>query len=375
MSKKIQISPESLPCGGIELKIEVTDTALLGKDSTLTIGKEVFVKDSRPVHKNKKFKTIDFQVSRSQKIKISKETLQSTDGSFPYSGSKIKIQTFAEVKVKNGIIFNLTKRISISDHLSSSLPKRARVKNNAKELIDPKDTFNFFKNFNAIPSENQLLTFFITCFGTVSFLFNLYVGYHDQMVPEHETWFYSHYDSDGDGSSPLVKALGICSSIAFFTWLGIKKQLKKYMAFHFKAKIRKVSRESTVNVSKLITGQSRIDLIDSVLRVVACNMEKGQYVRGYGSNRRTISFSHPNRAVLLYSKKIPIIPAGTPIHQYFDEEISFKPMFQSLYPRQMVTDKHGLDLVWEVQLIVDDLIDQELIGNPNVFIQKEFYSA
>ena len=86
MSKKIQISPESLPCGGIELKIEVTDTALLGKDSTLTIGKEVFVKDSRPVHKNKKFKTIDFQVSRSQKIKISKETLQSTDGSFPYSG-------------------------------------------------------------------------------------------------------------------------------------------------------------------------------------------------------------------------------------------------------------------------------------------------
>ena len=100
MSKKIQISPESLPSGGIELKIEVTDPALFGKDSTFTIGKEVFVKDSRPVHQNKNFKTIDFQISRSQKIKISKETLQSTDGSFPYSGSKIKIQTFAEVKVK-----------------------------------------------------------------------------------------------------------------------------------------------------------------------------------------------------------------------------------------------------------------------------------
>ena len=49
MSKKIQISPESLPCGGIELKIEVTDTALLGKDSTLTIGKEVFVKEKMTV--------------------------------------------------------------------------------------------------------------------------------------------------------------------------------------------------------------------------------------------------------------------------------------------------------------------------------------
>ena len=50
-------------------------------------------------------------------------------------------------------------------------------------------------------------------------------------------------------------------------------------------------------------------------------------------------------------------------------------MFQALYPRQMITESHGLDLVWEIQLIVDDLVDQELIGNRGVFIQKEFYSA
>ena len=48
MSKKIQISPESLPSGGIELKIEVTDPALFGKDSTLTIGKEVLCKRLPP---------------------------------------------------------------------------------------------------------------------------------------------------------------------------------------------------------------------------------------------------------------------------------------------------------------------------------------
>ena len=50
-------------------------------------------------------------------------------------------------------------------------------------------------------------------------------------------------------------------------------------------------------------------------------------------------------------------------------------MFQALYPRQMVSESHGLDLVWEIQLIVDDLVDQELIGNRGVFINKEFYSA
>jgi len=41
----------------------------------------------------------------------------------------------------------------------------------------------------------------------------------------------------------------------------------------------------------------------------------------------------------------------------------------------MVSELHGLDLVWEIQLIVDDLVDQELIGNRGVFINKEFYSA
>jgi hypothetical protein len=41
----------------------------------------------------------------------------------------------------------------------------------------------------------------------------------------------------------------------------------------------------------------------------------------------------------------------------------------------MAKDSHGLDLVWEVQLIVDDLIDQELIGNNDAFINKDFYSA
>ena len=50
-------------------------------------------------------------------------------------------------------------------------------------------------------------------------------------------------------------------------------------------------------------------------------------------------------------------------------------MFQALYPRQMVTDSHGLDLIWEIQLIVDNFIDQELIGNGSIFVQKDFYYA
>ena len=49
-------------------------------------------------------------------------------------------------------------------------------------------------------------------------------------------------------------------------------------------------------------------------------------------------------------------------------------MFQSLYPRQMISQSHGLDLVWEIQLIIDDLVDQELIGNRGIYSKGVLFS-
>ena len=70
-----------------------------------------------------------------------------------------------------------------------------------------------------------------------------------------------------------------------------------------------------------------------------------------------------------------MIEKGRSVDSYFPESVSFKPMFQALYPPQMVGEVHGLDLVWEVQLLVDDFIDQELIGNNLRLEKKDFYSA
>ena len=41
----------------------------------------------------------------------------------------------------------------------------------------------------------------------------------------------------------------------------------------------------------------------------------------------------------------------------------------------MVSSEHGIDLAWEIQLIVDDFVDQELHGDPNAFVQKDFFKA
>jgi len=130
--------------------------------------------------------------------------------------------------------------------------------------------------------------------------------------------------------------------------------------------------DKTYKVSKFFSGRSRVPLEDITLRIVACNMEKGQYVRGSGSNQRTVSFSEPVRGVLLYEKCVNHIPNRVQIRNYFDEEISFKSMFEILYPPYMASPTHGIDVYWEIQLLHPEFVDQELIAPTKHFRYEDF---
>ena len=50
-------------------------------------------------------------------------------------------------------------------------------------------------------------------------------------------------------------------------------------------------------------------------------------------------------------------------------------MFRALYPPQMVSDSHGLAVHWEIQLIHDDFVDQELVGSSDPFHFEDFLHA
>jgi hypothetical protein len=108
------------------------------------------------------------------------------------------------------------------------------------------------------------------------------------------------------------------------------------------------------------------------VRIVACNMEKGQYKRGSGTDERTVSFEEPIRAVMLYEKHIPFVPASMPIKTYLDDTISFDPMFSALYPPFMISDSHGMDVHWEVQLLHPRYVDHELVGKKQRFSYHDF---
>ncbi|MEE2738368.1 MAG: hypothetical protein VX435_09100, partial [Planctomycetota bacterium] len=111
-------------------------------------------------------------------------------------------------------------------------------------------------------------------------------------------------------------------------------------------------------------------------RVVACNMEKGQYYRGSGSDRTTVDFSEPIQAILLFEQKVDHIAAGTSIREHFSGEFGFAAMFDYLYPPNRISANHGIDVYWEVQLLVRHLIDQELVGPvSNRFRYEDFFQA
>ena len=128
-------------------------------------------------------------------------------------------------------------------------------------------------------------------------------------------------------------------------------------------------------VSDLVHGVSRTDLDNVTLRIVACNMERGQYLRGSGSNRRTVSFSEPAHGVLLYSKTVKLISKSQPVENHFRDSMSFEPMFKALYPPNIVSKSHGLFVYWEIQLIHNEFVDQELEGDPAQFKIDDFFTA
>ena len=177
--------------------------------------------------------------------------------------------------------------------------------------------------------------------------------------------------SGDDEGGPLGAAITGSLATGAGIWYLLRKQLRSYMTFEQHPNMR-IDKDRFYTVGDLVRGQARIPLSNARLRVVGYNMEKGQYQRGSGSQTRTISFSNPVNGVMLYDETVDHIPVRTQIADSFPGHLMFDDMFRQLYPPQLVGSKHGLATHWEVQLILDDLLDQEVIGDSHSLRYEDF---
>lgn len=352
----------------VSCTVTVHDPSLLGHAAELRVKRKVEVHDNRPVNASETLfeRKID-SLALVNQLEIHRSSMQA----YTYRGSKIAVEIHTEVEIDDGVLFDTT----LTEEESFLLGERPAVTDDAKGVVEPADAFDFVANFQAIPPQNRMITAVLMLVAAVIIGVNSWVGVHDELAPDAEVWFYDHRDSEGDSESPLVKSLTGSGVLGAGVWFAIRRQLRKYMSFELCNLPEQIRRHDLVRASAILRGRARVDLHDVILRIVACNMEKGKYKRGSGTKERTVSFSEPVRAVILYEKRLPLIPAGVPVESYFDGEIDFEPMFAALYPPQMVGSGHGLALHWEVQLLHDEFVDQELICPDGCFQFRDFLEA
>ena len=362
------IADESDPAAPPIFRLRVEDPELAGHAGEFSLTAEVTVERSGGIDQRVCFHREDFMVRAGETdFRIPREQLRF----FSYDGKHIGMWLQASVKVDDAIFFDSR----ISEDLLIELGAKPKLNTDADEIIDPGDVFRFFANLKAIPAANRMITLALVALGGLAILVGLLVGFHDQFSPESETWLIPPRNSEGETNHPLVAALVGSGALGAGIWFLIRRQLRKYMTFRLGRLPKRIERGREYKVEELFAGTSRVALEDVTLRIVACNLECGQYRERRGTETVTVSFEEPVRGVVLFEKQVSRIPARMPIEQYFNDRMSFDPMFRALYPPAMVTGSHGLDLRWEIQLLHPDFVDQELAGPTHGMAYKDFLEA
>lgn len=355
----ISINTDRTNCKELIIEIEVLDLELIGKKASLTVNRIFNVKNGRGNDQIQKIKKEKFEI-------IQRKTIFKIQGIFSNISTKdLEIKHKCKVVIKKDWAIDIKTEHDINYELTRKPTKKALYL-----MMKPKDKFSYIKNLKAIDPLNRSLILLVFFFSGCLIVANTLIGLHDQMAPESMIWFYSHYGSS-EKTYPLAKAF--FGNLGVFAWarLFIKHQLKKYMDVFLKVK-NNIPPSLVLPAKELVCGSSKVDLKQVKIRVVAGNMAHGSYQRRSGSNKRTVWFKKPIKALILYEQLITHVPAGAALSDYLTGEVAFKKAFEALFPSCM-NGKTGVSFDWKIQLIHDEFIDQEIKMKAVKFPDQYFY--
>lgn len=343
---------------GCVVHLVVTEPGLAGKSGTLKVEQLAHVKRSSPVHAKRTLAEKRFQLAYGlNRIPIG----DVVEELFTYTGNKLDLKLTAHIEIDDGVIFDTEMALDLGQ--ACRLPARKAVPDHAG-VHSPKDRFNFIANLRAIPAKARVIVIWLMIIGLPVILFNAALGVRDQFVPESQVWFYDHSDSDGEGESPLMKALMGSSAAGFAIWMAIRRQLQKYMRFEAKMPPGQLGRDLRIRASDMIEGEARIALQHATARIVAYNREHGQYTKteknGKSSKTVTKNFTENGRGVVLYEQALAYVPPNMPLKDFLEGDVDFRPLFEALYPPYRLNSTHGLSLQLEAQLIHPEFVDHDI---------------
>ena len=336
--------------------LKITDPKMMGKKAEFTLDLASEVHDSSPVNDETNLYTDKFVVDRTEyELEIPTDSFEC----FTYKGTHASIVLRANLKVDDAWILK-DSQVSRTTQFKLVDARSGSRGGDATDVIDPFDTVQFGKNFDALSSEKKMGFILMSLFCGLGLLGGSWL-----------IWGNLSQSEDGVVISVVLNIILLVAMVCLWVWQK-DSFFKSYMSVSLRP-ISAITRSTCLPISQLVSGKSKIDLKNMTLRVVACNMEKGQYIRGSGTDRRTVSFQEPVRPIILYSERVGHIPARQEIGNHFPGEVDFGPMFKALYPPLEISEKHGLAIYWEVQLLHDEFIDHELEGPTDSIKVTDFF--
>jgi hypothetical protein len=265
---------------------------------------------------------------------------------------KINIVYEIQVKFDDSLFLDTTINKKIHYNL---LKKNLGWLNNLelKWKISPKDEFNLIENIKILPSNVKRIIWIIW----LGFL--LFIGF----------IIYSWRDYKGDFEIIWI----VISDIIFFLllfYIIVVSKLGEYMKISMKNKNIIFSKDWVYRLKDIIEWKSNVDLENLEVKIVAHNYEIWQY-DGW-KNNHVATFIEPINHIELFSKTFSFIPKNTDISNYLDWEVSFKDIYEKIFPQFMVSPTHWLNFHCEIQLISEKYADKRLIIPYTCFDEKEF---
>jgi membrane-associated phospholipid phosphatase len=269
---------------------------------------------------------------------------------------------------------------TLSESRACLIGGRPRLDTCAQALMQPRDAWSVFANFSALAAGARWRIAVLTLVTSMLIIGNLGIGIHDQwfagqprtsfsaMLEEMErkrrseppppparSPYVYHRHSRG---FPITDAAFLSLAFGYLGWGLLRSQFSRYAWLEINLMLPPLRPGLRLPAHEVVRGRIDTALRHATLRVVAANLECVERVKG----RERVAVRSPVRAVLLYQCELRRVAAGSNLVDLIDGEIDFSPMFNALYPAQMLDARWGVDIAWQVQLIHPELVDLAVEG-------------
>ena len=340
--------------GDIELLFSLDDEKLVGRNTNIKLfldAESSHYLGSKSASDSKLLFESDMEVIGPElRVYVPKEKVIG----FAYDGIYLKTRYRAVLKIKE-----VSEYILDSMHFNSISHKKDRTDEGVEQesqkvglagviqslLSGGKGKFDLRKSFTVMPLVAKIQIIFYGLVFILSFLFFVIAKL-------------NFIKSDIFYAGDMVGVFGMFFGGIMFLY--VSSYAYKYLKVTVIKKCPFVKSDSHCKVKDFVNALAKIDLKNLTVAVIARNYEKGKVKVRRQRTYSKLPFREVVKEVVLYEKKVDVVPNKMQAESYFGEEIDFKKMYNEILPVMEVTPEFGIEFDVKVHFKTPDFPDMSV---------------